>query len=310
MNKTLNTSARRPLLVAAAVLSTLTLGACASGDMKAAASQMGQMAGQMASTMMNGSTGDTVAVTAQGEVISVNRQNPSVIVTRAPITLNGAQAGETVVGIDQRPENGLIYAVGSKGTIFTLNAASGKADRVSTLMTGEPGMMKPLALEGSAFGVDFNPVADRLRVVGNTGQNLRINVDTGATIVDGRINPDSLGARISSVAYTNSVKDAKGNANGKGTKMYDIDAVKGLLHNQSDPNGGKLEAGVAMGWKATEWNGFDISGKTGQGFAVLANPSGEVALYTVNVDAKSMPLGKVGAFGDGKTALVGLTLKD
>ena len=31
-------------------------------------------------------------------------------------------------------------------------------------------------------------MADRLRVIGDGGQNLRINVDTGATTTDGTIN--------------------------------------------------------------------------------------------------------------------------
>jgi hypothetical protein len=34
------------------------------------------------------------------------------------------------------------------------------------------------------FGFDFNPAADRIRVVSNTGQNLRLHPDTGA-VVDG-----------------------------------------------------------------------------------------------------------------------------
>ena len=44
----------------------------------------------------------------------------------------------------------------------------------------------PRPASGS-FGVDFNPVADRLRIVSNTGQDLRANVDTGATTVDGAL---------------------------------------------------------------------------------------------------------------------------
>ena len=44
------------------------------------------------------------------------------------------------------------------------------------------------ALTGSQFGVDFNPVADRLRVPSDSGLNLRINADTGATTTDGTIN--------------------------------------------------------------------------------------------------------------------------
>ena len=41
-----------------------------------------------------------------------------------------------------------------------------------------------VALAGASFGVDFNPTVDGLRVVSDTGQNLRVNVDNGMTNVD------------------------------------------------------------------------------------------------------------------------------
>ncbi len=44
--------------------------------------------------------------------------------------------------------------------------------------------MPSRTLSGTEFGIDFNPLADRLRVVSDTGQNLRIDVDSGATITD------------------------------------------------------------------------------------------------------------------------------
>ena len=45
------------------------------------------------------------------------------------------------------------------------------------------------ALSGTAFGFDFNPTVDRIRVVSDTGQNLRLNPDTGAVAaVDGALN--------------------------------------------------------------------------------------------------------------------------
>ena len=83
--------------------------------------------------------------------------------------------GEDVLGIDVRPANGKLYGLTSTGRILVIDPASGGTQLVST-STAVP--------SGSAFGVDFNPVVDRLRVVSSTGQNLRINVDTGAATVD------------------------------------------------------------------------------------------------------------------------------
>lgn len=41
-----------------------------------------------------------------------------------------------------------------------------------------------MALEGTLFGVDFNPAVDRLRIISDTGQNLGVNFQTSETNVD------------------------------------------------------------------------------------------------------------------------------
>lgn len=54
--------------------------------------------------------------------------------------------------------------MGDKGGIYRIVEASAVATKVSQLT---------VPLEGSSFGVDFNPAANALRVVSETGQNLR-----------------------------------------------------------------------------------------------------------------------------------------
>ena len=84
---------------------------------------------------------------------------------------------------------GELYALGSTGRIYTINTTSGAATQKAQLAADSTDATNPFtALDGTDFGVDFNPVVDRLRVVSNTGQNLRINVDTGATITDDALN--------------------------------------------------------------------------------------------------------------------------
>ncbi len=75
------------------------------------------------------------------------------------------------VGIDFRVQNTKLYGVGDKGGIYTLNTRNAKAAKVSQLT---------VALAGTFFGVDFNPAANRLRVISDTGQNLRHNIDDPA----------------------------------------------------------------------------------------------------------------------------------
>src|SRR4029079_18534350 len=85
-----------------------------------------------------------------------------------PVAITGLQTSETLVGIDVRPSDGLLYGVGSTSRLYTIHTVSGVATQVGT------GTFAP-ALSGTNFGVDFNPVTDRLRVVSDADQNFRLN---------------------------------------------------------------------------------------------------------------------------------------
>ena len=98
------------------------------------------------------------------------------------VTVNGLETGASLVGIDYRPSNGTLYGVSSDSKLYTVDAASGAATAVGGTFS--------TALSGTVFGVDFNPAADKLRVVSNTGQNMRINPITGAVVLtNGAIDP-------------------------------------------------------------------------------------------------------------------------
>ncbi len=149
--------------------------------------------------------GQMVATTESNKLISFTTAAPQKLCTTAAIT--GLQSGESVVGIDTRPADGAVYAVGSTGRIYTLNTSTGAATLKSTLAADPADATDPFtALNGVEFGVDFNPVPDRLRVVSDTGQNLRINVDTGATTTDTALNP--AGSTTVAAAYTNAFAGA------------------------------------------------------------------------------------------------------
>ncbi len=63
-----------------------------------------------------------------------------------------------------------------------------------------------MPLSGTTFGVDFNPAADRLRIVSDAGQNLRHNVNpNGVTLADGTLNytAGTPASGIVAAAYTN-----------------------------------------------------------------------------------------------------------
>ncbi|MGF1590192.1 MAG: DUF4394 domain-containing protein, partial [Pleurocapsa sp.] len=107
-----------------------------------------------------------VALTDDNTLISFDPSNSTETDSVAVTGVQGA-----LLGIDTRPADGLIYGITTANNIYTIDADSGAATYISTLDTPFEG--------GTISGFDFNPVADRLRLVGDNDQNFRINVDTG-----------------------------------------------------------------------------------------------------------------------------------
>jgi hypothetical protein len=233
--------------------------------------------------------GDVVALTVSNRLISFDRASPATLRTNVMVT--GLQSGENLVGIDMRPVDGMLYGVGSTGRLYTLDPVTGAATSKSRLAADPADTTDAFtALAGTNFGVDFNPMADRLRIVSNTGQSLRINVDTGATTTDGSINGGAANTAISASAYTNSF------AGTGSTTLFGIDAVNNTLYTQNPPNNGTLANPVPLGIVAGAVNGFDIDARTNMGYMV-ATVGGARNLYGVNLAATSAPATLVGALG-------------
>lgn len=153
-----------------------------------------------------------------------------------------------LVGIDVRPADGMLYGLVDDGTVVTI-AKDGKATTKSKLET--------MVAKGVAVTVDFNPAADRLRVMGSDGTSLRANVDDGKVTKDGdhkyAETDASKGAKPNVIAgaYTNSVKGTKE------TALFNIDATAGTLVKQAPPNDGVLGTIGKLGVKA-DGASFDI----------------------------------------------------
>src|SRR5688572_5502838 len=89
--------------------------------------------------------------------------------------ITGLQGGETILGIDLRPATGQLYALSSGNRIYTINKTNGAAMLVGFLTT---------PLSGTSFGFDFNPAVDRIRIVSDADQNLRVNPNDASAVVD------------------------------------------------------------------------------------------------------------------------------
>ena len=181
--------------------------------------------------------------------------------------ITGLQAGETILGIDMRPVNGQLYALGSTSRLYSINTANGMATVI--------GMPFSTPLSGTSFGFDFNPTVDRIRVVSNTGQNLRLHPVTGAVAAtDMILNPGT--PMVDAAAYTNNFAGATA------TTLYDIDISTDKLYIQNPPNNGTLVEVGALNINADAHNGFDIGGTSGKAYAILTS-NGNTKLYSIDL---------------------------
>jgi hypothetical protein len=222
------------------------------------------------------------AVDAMNHLLIFNPENTMSVIFK-PIT--GINAGDMIAGIDFRPLNGQLFALGTSGTIYTLNTSSGAAAVNGTLST---------PLQGTYFGFDFNPTVDRIRIISNTGQNFRYNPNDGALIVDGALNPGT--PMVTASAYTNNF------AGTTSTMLFNIDSDTDKLYLQSPPNDGRLVEVGALGVNVDAANGFDISGTKNMAYALLTS-GGSTRLYTINTST-----GAATAVGNFSSPVQGFTV--
>ncbi len=209
------------------------------------------------------------ALTTAQQLIQVRLDRPQVVLQRR--ALSGLPEGEDIIGMDFRVARGVLFALARSGRLYTVDTTTGVAQAVAA-----PPLAQPLV--GEAFGVDFNPAVDRVRVVSVTGQNLRLHPDTGL-MIDG--NPKEPGVQpdaplsyvqgdvnagrppaVTAVAYTYNQE------NEKITTLYGIDRVMGTLVRQGSvegtqpvvsPDTGRLTTIGSLGTGALLDAAFDIS---------------------------------------------------
>ena len=211
------------------------------------------------------------AVDASNNLLIFNPTTTGIITK--PIT--GLASAEMIVGIDMRPATAQLYALGNTSRVYAINMANGAATMIGS------GPFTP-SLSGTSFGFDFNPTVDRIRVVSNTGQNLRLHPTTGAVAAtDPNLNPGS--PSVDGAGYINSFPGATT------TILYDIDHNTDKLHIQNPANAGTLDAGKPLGIDVTAGNGFDIGGRTNNAFGIFT-VGGNNGLYSINLSTGAASL--------------------
>jgi trimeric autotransporter adhesin len=225
-------------------------------------------------------SGDTYGITSSGRLVTFDRADASL---DTAIAISGLQSGESVLGIDVRAGGstpGQLYALGSTGRLYAIDTTTGVATLRATLAADASDTTDPFtALAGTEFGVDFNPVTDRLRVVSDTGQNLRIDADSGAVITDTPLGGATARAGVSGAAYTNAFAAACRST------LYYVDAATDQLLTTADPNGGAVSVVGALGVDATAVSDLEIATAadgTNTANAVLV-VGGTPTLYSINL---------------------------
>jgi hypothetical protein len=211
-----------------------------------------------ASLALIGAFGAIDAASAQSIVALVGDSTIAVIDPASrKVTASWSVKGvNKLAGIDVRPADGMLYGVTDNGWIVTIDTKTGVATQKAELSTKLSNNATPT--------VDFNPAADRLRLMGSDGTSLRVNVDDGKVTVDGThkfADADANKGKTPKViagAYSNSVKGTKE------TTLYNVDSTTWSLVRQVPPNDGVLNTIGSLGIKASEPVAFNVVA-TGEG---------------------------------------------
>ena len=195
-----------------------------------------------------------VGLTADGRLLCF----PTNSADRAEVvgSVTGLMAPDSaLIGIDFRVQDGKLYGVGNGGGVYTIDPNTAQATFVNQLSVA----LDPLA---TSFAVDFNPAADRLRILSDQGQNLRHNVNAGGltaidaplTIAAGANVVTAMG--VTAAAYTNNDLAAS-----TGTTLYDVATMQDQVVVQSPPNG--IPGGVAANLVPSGSLGVDAGAAAG-----------------------------------------------
>ena len=215
--------------------------------------------------------------------------------TPGSITSVGSISGGTsrLDGLDFRPSDGLLYGYNhATGSVYTVNTSTGAVTLASALST---------ATNTNFTGIDFNPVADRLRIVTNTTQNLRVNVATGATIADTALAYAAADVNfgvsplIIDAAYTNSTLGGAAT-----TALYYVDYGTDTLVRTANANSGLLETVGTLGFDFDANTGFDIysNGTTNSAFGAF-RVAGVTSLYSIDLlTGAATSIGTIGTGND------------
>lgn len=242
------------------------------------------------------------------QLIKVKVAAPEKIVEQKSVT--GLAKDETLVGLDYRVAYGVLFALSDKGQLYSIDTRTGKVSATGPVLPAD-------TLKKGQFGFDFNPVADKIRVVNEHGQNLRLNPETAAlAAVDPELkyadNDANFGKKpaVVAAAYTYNQQDSSLTTN------YAIDKANGTLVTQGtkegttpavSPNTGLLFTVGSLGLQSLQQIAFDISDVGNLSF-VAVSTTAEPTSTLYQLDLQTGQHKKLGTLANGQ-ALLGMAIE-
>lgn len=204
-------------------------------------------AGLLATTAMTPALAATaVGLIGDRTLVMINPENAEV---------TGMQAVEVegrLLGIDWRGPNQTLIGVTDSFAVVAIDPATGAVTPVVQMDTPLP------IADGAAVIVDINPAADALRFMSGT-VNHRVNLSTGAVMVDGALNWAADAGQtgepmIVATGYINNLAGSRPES----TAMFNIDGGMGALTRQAPPNDGTNAPVGMLGVTAEGPMAFDV----------------------------------------------------
>ena len=239
------------------------------------------------------------ATGAAAPAVGVNTAGTSLLLfdtatpgTMTPVPITGLGVGETIEGLDRRPSTGGLYGLGVMDTgptdslrLYRIDPTTGAATAVGVAPVTAP-------TDGTDYGVDFNPLVDRVRVVNDGNENLRLNPNNGALAGDDpnltdASAPDS--RPIEGIAFSSNVAPPFGPGGGVGSttefgiapgtnELVTIGGFGGGF--TAGPNGGLIGDEKPLGFDPSSTVNFDIADFAATGLVTSGPNFGTVNLAT------------------------------
>lgn len=213
-------------------------------------------------------------VTAANQLVSFEAETPGTVTTTA---LTGLGPGEQAIGLDFRPDDEVLYLATDSAKLYTVDPGTGAATF--------RGAFTPIPT-GSAFGFDINPVADRIRVAGDDGQNFRVIPATGGGgLLDSDLSYATGDANEGEAPEVIGGAQSNNRASASSSALFLIDAAADVLTTTANPNLGELSTLGPVGIDVSGDGGFDIAANGTAYAALVSAGSSSPNLYTVNLSS-------------------------